>query len=88
MQNDKWKGGEKVKNVKGGIKHIFYFSAFLLFYFFTPVMGAFDVNYAFGARAMGMAGAYTAVRGDCDSILWNPAGLSGVKNFQISSMYM
>ena len=53
----------------------------------SSLWSAFDVNYMFGARAFGMAGAYTAC-GDVDSILWNPAGLSQVSSFEASFMYL
>jgi hypothetical protein len=42
--------------------------------------GVFDfLNIPQGARAAGMGGGFTAVKGDPLSIFWNPAGLSGVK---------
>lgn len=36
------------------------------------------VNIGFGARPLGMGGAYTAVSNGVESLLWNPAGLAGV----------
>ncbi|GBD92436.1 hypothetical protein BMS3Abin05_00007 [bacterium BMS3Abin05] len=36
------------------------------------------VDIGFGARPLGMAGAYTAIANDVQSVLWNPAGLAGV----------
>ena len=68
------------------------FRLFLLFslhssLFTLSSFGAFDVNYFFGARAMAMGGAFTAVSDDSDAILWNPAGISEVKNIQASFMY-
>jgi hypothetical protein len=40
--------------------------------------GAFDPIPS-GARAVGMGGAYTAVADDPNSVVWNPAGLAGVR---------
>ncbi len=36
------------------------------------------VDIGFGARPLGMAGAYTAASNGVESLLWNPAGLGGV----------
>lgn len=37
-----------------------------------------------GARAVGMAGAYTAMSNDIYSLKWNPAGLSSVENLTVA----
>ena len=37
-----------------------------------------------GVKAQAMGGAYTSVSGQLESIFWNPAGLSGVDDWQIS----
>ncbi len=37
-----------------------------------------------GVKAQAMAGAYTSVSGDIESIFWNPAGLNGIEDLQIS----
>jgi hypothetical protein len=37
-----------------------------------------------GARANGMAGAYTAVCSDLDAVRWNPAGLKSLEGWQAS----
>ena len=41
-----------------------------------------DVGY--GARPMGMGGAYTATANDAYSIIWNPAGLTQIQGQQAS----
>jgi long-subunit fatty acid transport protein len=41
-----------------------------------------------GARALAMGGAYTAVADNADAPYWNPAGLSNVKQNEISIMYI
>jgi hypothetical protein len=38
-----------------------------------------------GARAAALAGAYTGVSGDVDGVFWNPAGLSGVTDRQLTA---
>jgi hypothetical protein len=52
-----------------------------------------DSNHAFpvfrtgvGARALGMGGAYVAVASDASARFWNPAGLTGIENFNLTSM--
>ncbi len=39
------------------------------------------------ARAMGMAGAYTAVAQGPQAVFWNPAGLRGLQGWQITGAY-
>lgn len=39
-----------------------------------------------GARAMGMGGAYVAVADDSTATYWNPAGLPGIKNIEVSAV--
>jgi len=45
----------------------------------------FDQDY--GARALGLAGSYTSMADNVDSIMWNAAGLSKIENQEISFMY-
>jgi len=40
-----------------------------------------------GARAMGMAGAVSAIGGDPSSGFWNPAGLASIKDSQVTVSY-
>ena len=40
-----------------------------------------------GARATGMASAYTALANDVTSIYWNPAGLASVRRNELSAMH-
>ena len=56
---------------------------FSIFYFSTSSLGygAFEEKGA-GARAMGMAGAFTGVADDVNAIYWNPAGLELVKEVE------
>jgi hypothetical protein len=52
----------------------------------SNIPGAFaDIGY--GARAMGMGGAYTALASDALAVIWNPAGLPYVRGTQISTMF-
>ncbi len=39
-----------------------------------------------GARALGMGSAFTAIADNSDAPYWNPAGLSLMKNYQLSTM--
>jgi len=39
-----------------------------------------------GARALAMGGAYTALADDATAGYWNPAGLTGIEKFNLSSM--
>jgi hypothetical protein len=52
-----------------------------------------DDNHAFtifrtgvGARALSMGGAYSAIADDATAGYWNPAGLTGIERFNLSSM--
>jgi hypothetical protein len=38
-----------------------------------------------GARALGLGGAYVALADDSTSTYWNPAGLTGIKDFEVSA---
>jgi len=42
------------------------------------------LNIGFSARALGMGGAYMAMSDDIHSIVWNPAGLSAMKRWQLT----
>lgn len=48
--------------------------------------GAFNLL-GFGARAMGMGGAFTAVADDATAASWNPAGLSQMTSSEFSLVY-
>lgn len=41
----------------------------------------------YGARAIGMGGAYTALANDATGVMWNPAGLGYMSKRQMSAMY-
>jgi len=41
----------------------------------------------YGARAAGLAGSYTSISDNVDSIMWNAAGLSKIENQEFSFMY-
>lgn len=45
------------------------------------------VNIGFGAKPLGMGRAYTALANDANAILWNPAGIIEVKNFEATFSY-
>lgn len=45
------------------------------------------LNIGFGARALGMGGAYLALSDDVHSIVWNPAGLSSMERWQFTFSY-
>jgi hypothetical protein len=44
-----------------------------------------DIGY--GARPMGMGGAFVALADDANALLWNPAGLAGLQGSQLTGMY-
>ena len=45
------------------------------------------VDIGYGARPMGMGGAYVALASDAYGVLWNPACLPYVRGWQVSTMY-
>ncbi len=45
------------------------------------------VDIGYGARPMGMGGAYTAMSDDVNSVFWNPAGLTLMRDNQLTVMY-
>ena len=45
------------------------------------------VDIGYGARPMGMGGAYVALAQDAQAVLWNPAGLTAVPAKEVSLMY-
>lgn len=45
------------------------------------------INIGVGARAQGLGGAFTALADDVSSIYWNPAGLSCVKDTEMTFMH-
>ncbi len=45
------------------------------------------VDIGYGARPMGMGGAFTALTHDAHSVLWNPAGLTRLKNTNATFMW-
>ncbi len=49
--------------------------------------GAAFLNIGVGARPLGMAGAYTALGDDINTLFWNPAGLSLTRDKEIGLMY-
>ena len=52
----------------------------------SQVPAAF-VDIGYGARPMGMGGAFTALTHDAHSVLWNPAGLTRLKNTNVTFMW-
>lgn len=61
--------------------HILYVTFIILFA--KPCSGSFQDDFL-GARSIAMGGAYTALADEADGILVNPAGLSMVRNQQLS----
>ena len=45
------------------------------------------VDIGYGARPMGMGGAFVALADDANAVLWNPAGLARLQNSQLTGMY-
>ena len=52
----------------------------------SGIPGAF-VDIGYGARPMGMGGAYVALAQDAYAVLWNPAGLAAVRGKEVTFMY-
>ncbi len=50
--------------------------------------GAAYMRMGVGAKAMGMAGAVTAAIDNVTAAYWNPAGLSRLKRYELSTMYI
>ena len=44
-------------------------------------------NFSFGARAMGVANAFTAVANDLSAVFWNPAGIAGFNSPEAYANY-
>ena len=67
----------------------------LIFLIFCSCLFAQDLSFipgvfldiGYGARPTGMGGAYTAAANDVYSLIWNPAGLTHIKNQQASFFY-
>ncbi len=53
---------------------------------YADIPAAF-VDIGYGARPMGMGGAYTGLSDDVNAIFWNPAGLTLVRESQLTVMY-
>ncbi|HHM23673.1 MAG TPA: hypothetical protein ENJ23_01370, partial [Bacteroidetes bacterium] len=45
------------------------------------------VDIGYGARPMGMGGAFTALSDDAHAIFWNPAGLAGLSRSELTLMH-
>ena len=52
----------------------------------SGIPGAF-ANIGFGARPVGMGGAYVGLADDVNSVVWNPAGLTKIKNYETAFNY-
>jgi len=63
----------------------FIFMLSSILYPLSSLFGAFE-DTGFGAKARGMAGAYSSI-GDIYSLYYNPAGLVSLKNAQIATSY-
>ncbi len=50
-------------------------------------VGAAFLKIGVGAKAIGMAGAYTAVSNDATALYWNPAGIAGLHKKEFSLMH-
>jgi long-subunit fatty acid transport protein len=49
----------------------------------ADAINIFDNEIGFGARAVGMGGAYTAIAEDYSAIYWNPAGLAQIRKTEL-----
>lgn len=49
--------------------------------------GVKDNSFFYGARPMGLSGAFTAVDGDLNCITFNPAGIAGIKKNILNTFY-
>ena len=45
------------------------------------------VDIGYGARSIGMGGAFVAIPCDVHALFWNPAALSTLKHNQVTAMY-
>ncbi len=52
----------------------------------SEIPGAF-VDVGFGARPIGMGGAFVGLANDVNSVVWNPAGLTKIKNYATAFNY-
>jgi len=50
--------------------------------------GAIILKQTSGARALGMGEAFVAIADDVNCLYWNPAGLTQIRNHEISMMYL
>lgn len=53
----------------------------------TSDIPAAFVDIGYGARPMGMGGAFVALANDANAVLWNPAGLVRLERSQLTGMY-
>ncbi|MBC8182313.1 hypothetical protein H8E88_14520 [candidate division KSB1 bacterium] len=75
--------------MKTRIKFLYYVLVLLIIFpnFCLSQVPAAYVDIGYGARPMGMGGAYTALTHDAHSVLWNPAGLTRLKNTNATFMW-
>jgi hypothetical protein len=50
--------------------------------------GVIILKYTSGARALGMGESFVAIADDVNCLCWNPAGLTQIRNHEISMMYL
>ncbi len=53
----------------------------------TPLIYAAFMDNGFGARPMGMGGAFSGIADDSNAAIWNPAGLGMLTRTQANFMY-